>query len=92
MPKFMLGLYLTHGMDGVIMNAGFTRALGAIKTSPGTLLAPNSPAPLGLRSHTMFRVNSTLFGCLAQAMDGAASAASSVYVLYYLRGKRPNGC
>ena len=90
-PKFMLGLYLTHGMDGVIMNAGFTRALGTIKTSPGTLLAPNSPAPLGLRSHTMFRVNSALFGCLAQAMDGAASAASSVYVLYYLRGKRPNG-
>ena len=27
-PKFMLGLYLTRDMPGIIMNAGFVRALG----------------------------------------------------------------
>ena len=90
-PKFMLGLYLTRDIQGVVMNAGFQRAIGEVITKPGTLLAPQSPAPLGLRSHTMFRVNSALFGSLAQATGGAATAASSVYVLYYLRGTRLGG-
>ena len=90
-PKFMLGLYLTRDMPGIIMNAGFVRALGEIKTAPGTLLSPLPPAPLGLRSHSMFRVNSAIFGCLVQAMNGQGSAASCVYVLYYLRGKKPSG-
>ncbi len=90
-PKFMLGLYLTRDIQGVGMNAGFQRAIGEVITRPGSLLAPRSPAPLGLRSHTMFRVNSALFGSLAQATGGAATAASSVYVLYYLRGTRLGG-
>ena len=38
---------------------------------------------------TMLRVNSALFGCLVTMNAGWVSAApSSVYVLYYLRGKR----
>ena len=60
--------------------------MAAVRTEPGTLLAPHFPAPLGLRSHTMIRVNSALLGALAQATGGQASAASCVYVLYYLRG------
>jgi len=44
-----------------------------------------------LRSHSMFRVNSCLFGALAQATGGKSSAASPVYVLYYLRGKSAAG-
>jgi N-methylhydantoinase B len=38
-----------------------------------------------MRSHTLIRVNSALFGALAKATGGQCSAASSVYVLYYLR-------
>jgi N-methylhydantoinase B len=90
-PKFMLGLFMTQNITGIGMNAGFQRAIKAVTTRKGSLLNPNSPAPLGLRSHSMFRVNSSLFGVLAQATGGFASAASSVYVLYYLRGKLPSG-
>jgi len=67
------------------MNAGFEQAIGPVCTRPGTLVAPSYPAPLGLRSHTMIRVNSAMLGALAQATGGNASAASCVYVLYYLR-------
>lgn len=89
-PKFMLGLSMTAG-QGIGMNGGFARAVGEVRTRPGSLLAPNSPAPLGLRSHSMIRVNGALFGALAQATGGQASAASSVYVLYYLRGRMADG-
>ena len=90
-PKFMLGLFLTQLDSNVGMNAGFQRAISNVKTRPGSLLSPTSPAPLGLRSHSMFRVNSCLFGALAQATGGKSSAASPVYVLYYLRGKSSIG-
>jgi N-methylhydantoinase B len=39
----------------------------------------------------MIRVTTASFGALAQAMDGQASAASCVYVLYYLRGRNADG-
>ena len=86
-PKFMLGLWMCMDDPGIGMNGGFERAVDAITTRPGTLVAPRSPAPLGLRSHTMIRVTSALFGVLAQATGGRASAAPAVYVLYYLRGR-----
>ncbi len=86
-PKYMAGLYLTMHDPNIRMNAGFERAIDEIVTRPGSLVAPDFPAPLGLRSHTMIRVNSALFGALALATGGDASAASSVYVLYYLRGR-----
>jgi len=38
-----------------------------------------------MRSHCLTRVNSSLFGALAKATGGNVPAASSVYVLYYLR-------
>ena len=88
-PKFMLGLYLTKNIPNTIMNAGFQRAIKHVSKKRGTLVSPNFPSPLGLRSHTMFRVNSCIFGVLAQAMKGKSSAASAVYVLYYLRGISP---
>ncbi|NQW11229.1 MAG: hydantoinase B/oxoprolinase family protein [Alphaproteobacteria bacterium] len=86
-PKYMAGLYLTMHDPNIRMNAGFERAIDEVITRPGSLVAPNFPAALGLRSHTMIRVNSALFGALALATGGQASAASSVYVLYYLRGR-----
>ena len=88
-PKYMAGLYLTMHEPGIGMNAGFERAIDEVVTRPGSLVAPRFPAPLGLRSHTMFRVNSALFGVLAQATGGQSSAASGVYVLYYLRSRDP---
>ncbi len=84
-PKYMLGLYFTMADPNVQMNAGFERAIDEIITRPGSIVAPIEPAPIGLRAHTLIRVNTALLGALAQATGGEASAASSVYVLYYLR-------
>ena len=90
-PKFMLGLWMCMDQSGIGMNGGFERAVETVTTRPGTLVAPRFPAPLGLRSHTMIRVTSALFGALAQATGGQASAAPCVYVLYYLRGRNADG-
>ncbi|MDP6709323.1 MAG: hydantoinase B/oxoprolinase family protein [Alphaproteobacteria bacterium] len=86
-PKYMCGLYLTMHDPNIQMNAGFERAIDEIVTRPGSIVDPVEPAPLGLRSHTMIRVNTALFGALAEATGGDASAASCVYVLYYLRSQ-----
>ncbi len=86
-PKYMLGLYFTMADPNVQMNAGFERAIDEIITRPGSIVAPIEPAPIGLRAHTLIRVNTALLGALAQATGGEASAASSVYVLYYLRSR-----
>ena len=90
-PRIMLGLAMTMQDPAIGMNAGFLRAVDEVITRPGTLVSPRSPAPLGLRSHTMIRVTTALFGVLAQATGGEASAASCVYVLYYLRGRMADG-
>ncbi|MCY4451530.1 MAG: hydantoinase B/oxoprolinase family protein [Immundisolibacterales bacterium] len=90
-PKFMLGLWMCMEQPGIGMNGGFERAVETVTTRPGTLVAPRFPAPLGLRSHTMIRVTTSLFGAIAQATGGKASAAPSVYVLYYLRGRNADG-
>jgi N-methylhydantoinase B len=94
-PKFMLGLYMTMGETGdepgIGMNGGFERAVSRVITRPGSIVAPEFPAPLGLRSHSMIRVTTATLGALAQAMGGNASAASCVYVLYYLRGRNADG-
>lgn len=90
-PKFMLGLYMTMDVPGIAMNGGFERAIKSVVTRPGSIVAPRFPAPLGLRSHSMIRVTTATLGALAQAMGGHASAASCVYVLYYLRGRNADG-
>ena len=84
-PKTMCGLYFTGQEAGVALNGGFHRALGEVKTRPGSIVSPREPAPLGMRSHCLTRVNSSLFGAFAKATGGNVPAASSVYVLYYLR-------
>jgi len=90
-PKFMLGLWMTMHEPGIGMNGGFERAVERVVTRPGSIVAPRFPAPLGLRSHCMIRVTTAMLGALAQATGGQASAASSVYVLYYLRGRNADG-
>ncbi len=86
-PKFMTGLYLTMNDPNINMNAGFAHAIDEIVKREGSIVQPRFPAPIGLRSHTMIRVNTAIFGALAEATGGDASAASSVYVLYYLRSQ-----
>ena len=86
-PKYMCGLYFTMRDPNIQMNAGFERAIDEIITRPGSIVAPIEPAPIGLRAHTLIRVNTALLGAFAQATGGDASAASSVYVLYYLSGQ-----
>jgi N-methylhydantoinase B len=86
-PKYMTGLYLTMHNPNIRMNSGFERVIDEIVTRPGSIVDPIFPAPVGLRSHTMIRVNGAIFGALAQATGGQASAASCVYVLYYLRSQ-----
>ena len=41
--------------------------MGEVKTRPGSIVAPREPAPLGMRSHCLTRVNSSLFGAFAKA-------------------------
>ena len=84
-PKFMYGLYLTAGDPTILLNHGFARAIDEVKTRLGSLVNPIPPAPLGMRSNTMLRVNNCVFGTLALATDGQTNAASSVYVIYMLR-------
>ena len=88
-PKTMCGLYFTG--DEVALNAGFHRAVGEVRTRPRSIVAPREPAPLGMRTHCLTRVNSALFGAFAKATGGNVPAASSVYVLYYLRSFDCNG-
>jgi N-methylhydantoinase B len=84
-PKTMCGLYFTGGEPSVALNAGFHRAVDEVRTRPGSIVAPREPAPLGMRAHCLTRVSSALFGAFAKATGGNVPAASSVYVLYYLR-------
>ena len=87
-PKTMCGLYFAGHDGSVALNGGFHRAVGEVTTRPGSILAPREPAPLGMRSHCVTRVNTALFGAFAKATGGQVPAASSVYVLYYLRSWR----
>lgn len=85
----LLGLSLLRDDKEIGMNAGFHRAVGSVRKRPGSIVAPHFPAPVGLRSHTMLRVTSSLSGAFAQATGGNSAAGSAVYVLYYLRGQDP---
>jgi len=84
-PANMLGMLLTGEDASVQMNAGFERALKSVKLRAGSIVDPVYPAAVGMRSHTMVRVTGSLLGVLGRASDGQVSAASPVYVLYYLR-------
>ena len=88
-PQFITGLYFTMQDPNIRMNGGFQRAIDEIVKRKGSIVQPRFPAPVGLRSHTMIRVNTAILGALAEATGGEASAASSVYVLYYLRSRSP---
>ena len=84
-PANMLGLILTGDNPDIQMNAGFQQALTDVQLREGSIVNPVYPAAVGMRSHTMVRVTGSLLGVLGRATGGDVSAASPVYVLYYLR-------
>ena len=88
-PKLMYGLYLTADDPNLMLNEGFARAMDEVTVRPGSLVSPQFPAPVGMRSNTMIRVNACVLGTLALATKGNASAASPVYVIYMLRSLNP---
>ena len=86
-PGMALGLYVLQGEPGQVLNAGAPRAIDEVLLRQGSLLAPRSPAPLGLRGVTMMRLLATLHGLVAVARGGEAPAAHSAYVIIALRGQ-----
>ncbi len=85
-PGMALGLFFLQGEAGQVLNAGGPRALDEVRLREGSLLAPRSPAPLGLRGITMMRLLAALHGLVATARAGEAPAAHSAYVVVALRG------
>lgn len=86
-PGMALGLYVLQGEPGQVLNAGAPRAIDQVLLREGSLLAPRSPAPLGLRGVTMMRLLAALHGLVAVARGGEAPAAHSAYVIVALRGQ-----
>ncbi len=85
-PGMALGLYVLQTQPGQVLNAGAPRAIDQVLLRQGSLLAPRSPAPLGLRGITMMRLLAALHGLVAVARGGNAPAAHSAYVVIALRG------
>jgi len=84
-PGMALGLYYLGGDPRQVCNAGGPLALDEVLLRQGSLLAPNFPAPLGMRGLTMMRVLATLMG-LINVAGGKGPAAHSAYVITLMRG------
>ena len=86
-PSMILGIYLLAGERDSMLNKGAARALDEVKVRQGSILQPNSPAPLGQRGVTLVRVMNACCGLVGLATGGNSVAASNAYGLYYLRGQ-----
>src|SRR6266478_5402312 len=84
-PGMALGLYYLGGDARQVCNAGGPLALDEVRLRQGSLLAPNFPAPLGMRGLTMMRVLAALMG-LVNVAGGKGPAAHSAYVIMLMRG------
>jgi N-methylhydantoinase B len=90
-PAMVFGSYLLEENAHAILNAGAERAIDEVKIRPGSVLQPEFPAPLGMRGVTMMRNMAGCLGLLNVATGGKAMAAHSAYVIWYIRGKGPDG-
>src|SRR4051812_10196380 len=90
-PAMALGSYLLGGGTSTMLNGGVERVVDELKLRPGSILQPNFPAPLGMRGVTMMRNLAAMLGLLNVATNGAAMAAHSAYVIWYLRGRNDDG-
>jgi N-methylhydantoinase B len=90
-PAMVFGSYLLEENAHAILNAGAERAIDEVRIRPGSVLQPEFPAPLGMRGVTMMRNMAGCLGLLNVATGGKAMAAHSAYVIWYIRGKGPDG-
>lgn len=60
----------------ITINGGLIRPIRCI-TTPGSILNPEFPAAVGLRSLTALRIQDVVLGCLAKAMPERMPSASS---------------
>ncbi|HMK81420.1 MAG TPA: hydantoinase B/oxoprolinase family protein [Xanthobacteraceae bacterium] len=70
---------------GITINTGMTRPFRCI-TAKGSVLNPEFPAAVGMRSLTATRLQDVVFGCLAQALPDRmpAAPAGSISILNVL--------
>ncbi len=87
--RIHLARYLQMLDPDLDVNEGLLQNLDEWIVREGSVLKPRFPAPVGMRSNTMFRVLSCVFGNLAQGNGGNVPAGSPVYVLYYFRAWDP---
>lgn len=71
-----------------LLNEGTGRRF-AVVLRPGTVVQPRFPAPVGLRSHTMFRIIGCILGVVSQAIGGRAPAGSAGYTIVAFRSHDP---
>ncbi|HJU32025.1 MAG TPA: hydantoinase B/oxoprolinase family protein [Hyphomicrobiaceae bacterium] len=90
-PAMVFGSYLLGQDSATILNAGVEKALDDVIVRPGSVLQPKFPAPLGMRGVTMMRNMAACLGLLNVATGGAAAAAHSAYVIWYVRGRDDRG-
>ncbi|MEE8442432.1 MAG: hydantoinase B/oxoprolinase family protein [Dehalococcoidia bacterium] len=83
--NLMLGRYLASIEPSIALNEGVCSLVDEVLTKPGTVVYPDFPAPVGLRSHTAIRMMGSIMGVLGQGNDGQSSAGSPVYVIYSVR-------
>jgi N-methylhydantoinase B len=86
-PRLVFGIYALSDEPTALFNEGALAAIDSVTTRPGSILAPEFPAPLGQRGITMVRVMTSCIGLINVATAGQAVASSNIYVIYYLRGR-----
>jgi N-methylhydantoinase B len=89
-PSLILGIYLTSRDPLQPLNDGLMRLVDEVRVREGSLLQPVFPAPVGLRSLTWLRLQSTFMGLFNIASQGKALASSPAYSLSLLRGTDPS--
>lgn len=88
-PSLMMAVYLTSDEPSALLNDGHMRLFRDVQVRPGSLLQPKFPAPLGQRGLTWIRLQYVFMGLTNIATGGKGVASSSSYVIYYMRGKKP---
>ncbi|MBI3964608.1 MAG: hydantoinase B/oxoprolinase family protein, partial [Chloroflexi bacterium] len=87
--QLMFARFVMAAEPSLPLNEGTLRVIDELRTRPGSILAPQFPAAVGVRAHAKQKTNSTVLGALATATGGQTPASSATYVLVYLRARDP---
>lgn len=90
-PKMVLGLYAARNDPTLLVNQGLIDTIEEVTLRDGSILQPQSPAPLGLRGTTFVKVTQAMIGLINAATGGAAMAANNAYSIYYMSGRAEDG-